>query len=56
MYNVIQYKHNFSKTSGISWQYCGDEPAINVADGNTVIFIADKSTTDSFKNKEKIPG
>ena len=26
MYNLIKYSDNYSKTSGILWQYCRDEP------------------------------
>ena len=28
MYNLIEYTDNYSKTSGILWQYCRDEPAL----------------------------
>ena len=28
MYNLIEYSDNFSKTSGILWQYYNDEPAL----------------------------
>ena len=28
MYNLIEYSDNFSKTSGILWQYYKDEPAL----------------------------
>ena len=27
IYNLIEYNDNYSKTSGILWQYCRDEPA-----------------------------
>ena len=52
MYNLIEYSDNYLKTSGILWQYCRDEPAINAANGNIVDFYADNATTDSFKIKE----
>ena len=29
MYNVIEYIDNYSKTSGILWQYCRDKQAVN---------------------------
>ena len=29
MYNSIEYCDNYSKTSGSSWQYCEDIPAVN---------------------------
>ena len=28
MYNLVEYSDNFSKTSGILWQYYKDEPAL----------------------------
>ena len=28
MYNLIEYSDNFSKTSGILWQYYKDEPSL----------------------------
>ena len=36
MYNLIEY----SKTSGILWQYCRDEPAIDPANDDIVDFNA----------------
>ena len=33
MYNLIEYGDNYSKKSGILWQYCRDEPTINPTDG-----------------------
>ena len=44
------------KTSGILWQYCKDEPAINASNGKIVDFDAANATTDLFKIKEKITG
>ena len=29
MYKLIEYSDNYSKTSGILWQYCRDEPAVD---------------------------
>ena len=29
MYNVIEHIDNYSKTSGILWQYCRDKQAVN---------------------------
>ena len=51
MYNLTEYSNNYLKISGILWEYCGDEPALN----NDVIvdFTADNTITDSFKIKEK---
>ena len=56
MYDLIEYSDNYLKTSGISWQYCSDEPAINAANGNITYFTVANSITDSFKNKQKITG
>ena len=55
MYNLIEYSDNYSKTSGILWQYCKDEQALDV---NNAIsdFNAENATTDSFNIKEKITG
>ena len=54
MFNLLEYTDNYSKTSGILWQYCKDEPAINAANGNIVDFNVANAITDSFKIKEKI--
>ena len=54
MYNLIEYKHNYSKSSGSLWKYCRDEPA--VINGNIAEFNANHATTGSFKIKEKITG
>ena len=48
MYNLMEYSHNYSKTSGSLWQYCRDIPAVN--NGNIV------DSTDSFNFKGKING
>ena len=56
MYNLTGYCDNYSKTSGILWQYSRDEPAINVANSNVVDFNANNATADSFKIKEIISG
>ena len=29
MYNLIEYSNNYSTTSGSSWQYCTEIPAVN---------------------------
>ena len=44
MYNLIEYSDNYTKTSGILWQYYRDEPNNNQAD------------SESFKSKIKITG
>ena len=54
MYNLIEYRVNFSKTSGSLWQYCKDIPALD-ADGDIVDFNG-ANATDSFNFKAKIAG
>ena len=54
MYKLIEYCDNYSKTSGILWQYCRDEPAL-VANTITHVTVAN-AITDSIKTKEKITG
>ena len=52
MYNLIEYS-DISKTSGILWQYCRDEPALDDDDAITDFNVA---YTNSFKIKEKVAG
>ena len=44
MYRLLEYCDNYSKTSGILWQYYKDEPNDNLAN------------SESFKSKVKITG
>ena len=55
MYNLIEYSDNYSKTSGILWQYCRDEPTV-YDNGAITDFTEANAITDSFKIKEKITG
>ena len=55
MYNLIEYSDNNSKTSGILWQYCRDEPALANNDDITD-FNEGNVNSNSFKTKEKITG
>ena len=52
MYDLIEYINNYSKTSGILWQYCRDKLT---GDGDCAItdFTADNAT-DLFNIKQKI--
>ena len=43
MYNLRVYNDNYSKTSGSSWQYCKDIPAVN-NNGNIIDFTATNTT------------
>ena len=54
MYNLIEHSDNYSKTSGILWQYCKGIPAID-NDGGIVNFNG-ANATDSFNFKTKITG
>ena len=38
MYNLIEYSDNYSKRSGILWQYCSDELDDNITDSTSVKF------------------
>ena len=44
MYNLIEYRDNYAKTSGSLWQYFRDEPDDDLED------------SESFKSKIKITG
>ena len=55
MYNLIEYSNNYSKTSGILWQYCRDELALAV-NGDINEFNAANATNNLFKIKEKVTG
>ena len=52
MYYLIEYSDNYSKTSGILWQYCRGQLAVD-NNGAIVDFTVAISDNDSFKIKEK---
>ena len=54
MYNLIEYSDNYAKTTGSSWQYRKDIPALN-ANGEITHFTKG-NPTDSFNFKVKITG
>ena len=54
MYNLIEYRDNYLKTSGSLWQDCKEIPAVNNA-CNIVDFVGTNGT-DSFNFKTKITG
>ena len=54
IYNLIEYKENYSKISGSVWKYHKDEPPLNNAD--TIVNLDDDNTGLSLKFKEKIIG
>ena len=51
---MIEYSDNYSKISGILWQYCRVQLAVNVANGNIADFNAANATTNLCKIIEKI--
>ena len=55
MYNLKEYNDNYSKKSGILWQYCKDEPAL-ANDGKIADFNAYNADTNSFRIKQNITG
>ena len=54
MYNVIEYRDNYSKTSGSLWQYWKDIPAVN--NNNAIVDFTHNNLTDSFNFKVKMTG
>ena len=48
------YSGNYAKTTGSSWQYCKDIPALNVND--EITHFTKGNLTDSFNFKVKITG
>ena len=50
MYNLTEYKENYSKTSGSLWQYYRNEPFLNNED---IIDVPDDPDSASFKYKLK---
>ena len=52
MYNLIEYRDNYSKTYGSLWQYCKDIPAVD--NNNAIVNFAENNLTDSFNFKAKI--
>ena len=54
MYNLIEYNDVYSKTSGSSWQYYGDEPALD--NNNNIIDFPSNNNSISCKFKQQIVG
>ena len=55
MYNLIEYSDAYLKTSGSSWQYYRNEPALNAND-DIIDFPANNNNSASFKFKQQIIG
>ena len=51
IYNLIEYTHNYSETSGSLWQYYGDEPVLTDACAIANPHAADNSASFKFKGK-----
>ena len=51
MYNLIEYRNNYSKTSWILWQYWRD--GLSITANAITDFTVANTITDSFKIKEK---
>ena len=54
MYNLIEYSNNYLKTSGISWQFYRDVPALG-NDGAITNFTEDNAA-ELFNLKVKLTG
>ena len=53
MYNLIEYRDNYAKTTGSLWQYCKD---ISIQNNNAVVSFRANNLTDSFNFKVKFTG
>ena len=51
MYNLIEYRDNYSKTCGSLCQYCKEIPAVN--DNGAIVDFNGANATDSFNFKNK---
>ena len=54
MYNLIEYRENYSKISGSLWQYSKDIPAVD--NNNATVNFTENNLTDSFNFKVKMAG
>ena len=53
MYNLMEYSDVYSKTLGILWQYCRDEPVLD-NNGNIIDFLLNNNNSILFKFKQEI--
>ena len=56
IYNLLEYYDTYLKTSGSSWQWYRDEPALNNKNKYITDFSADNNNSNSFKFKQQITG
>ena len=54
MYNLIEHSDNYSKASGILFQFCRDVLAVD--NDGAVTDFTDTNATDSFNLKVKLTG
>ena len=54
MYNLIEYRDNYSKTSGSLWKYCKNIPAVD--NNNAIVNFTENNLTDPFNFKVKMTG
>ena len=54
MYNLIEYRDNYSKTCGSLWKYCKDTPEVD--NNNAIVNFNGANVTDSFNFKVKMTG
>ena len=50
MYNLIECRDNYSKTSGSLWKYCRDKPALT--DAEVIANFSDAVNNPQFKFKK----
>ena len=54
MYNLIDRRDNYLKTSRNLWQYCREKPAVD--NNGTIIVFNEANVTDSFNFNQRITG
>ena len=54
MYNLIDRRDNYLKTSRNLWQYCREKPAVD--NNGTIIVFNAANVTDSFNFSQRITG
>ena len=54
IYNLIEYRDSYAKTSATLRQYCKDIPAVN--NNNAIVNFTENNLTDSFNFKVKMTG
>ena len=52
MHNLIEYSDNYSKTSGILWQFCKDIPAVD--NDNAIVNFTENNLTDIMSGQTEM--